>query len=189
MSFLFRKFTRQKWDTKPSDVTLSELQADALTSCLRTSSNNLSLWESDNDVYTQNEDILTALFTAGKDAPERTDIVVVRKGDLEPRFEVRLVQELGVSAAIETVNSKHVNLTGLNYASISQFAESMIAKINSVKKLESECAGEELPENRCVRRFSRQEVIAIVKRQLELGNVDQEKLSEKWKSALGIDKK
>lgn len=48
MKYIIRKFTKAKWSLIPTDTgNYENLQADAITSCLRTSGNTLSVWAVD----------------------------------------------------------------------------------------------------------------------------------------------
>lgn len=48
MGYLVRKFTRSKWGN-PVPADYSNLNADAVTSCLRTTRNTLSVWRIENE--------------------------------------------------------------------------------------------------------------------------------------------
>ena len=71
MSFLIRRINRAKWDILISD----DVSADAITSCLKTFQNDLSVWYISN--ITDIENAILALITGSKQSSLSTLHVII----------------------------------------------------------------------------------------------------------------
>ncbi len=82
MSMLARKISRSKWASKPY-LKPDAIRADAITNCLKTKDDRLSLWRCADDQWDVAEAFL-ALATGSKISKVETmDIVVLPENELE----------------------------------------------------------------------------------------------------------
>lgn len=126
MPFLVRKITRAKW--KGCDEKLdAPIFADAITRCLSTSSNTLSVWYAADESEINNAKI--ALF-ASLQRVETIDITVLDEGELIKNG-LTLVQTPGVTGALQFVGL-HRDISGLTVDELKKVAvivqESIINK-------------------------------------------------------------
>jgi len=117
MSKLVRKISRAKWEVlEPKD----SIDADAITSCLRTQKNCLSVWRSTMDdavvAIVSNADRLATMHLVSID-----ESFLVEQG-------IAFVDSPG-NSPLEDMNGKHVDLSNLNYAGLGQLAEYVAAQI------------------------------------------------------------
>src|SRR6056297_3423172 len=109
MLLLVRKINRNKWP-KNGENEVFELSSDAITGCLRSSRNTISVWkiESEDDL----EEATLALAAAGK----RLDTfdVVILNGDKLSDLEIQMEQTDGRTVVSDLVNN-HFDLKSLNY--------------------------------------------------------------------------
>lgn len=122
MTYLVRKFNRAKWPNENfSDTDINDLKADAITSCLRTSNNELSVWE----INSKEEfhDVVVAL-APNFDKLGKMDLIF---------FEKSKVEELGFtvkksdgSTPIKRLVSKHSDISELNFRKIGEFSSLML---------------------------------------------------------------
>jgi hypothetical protein len=82
MEYLARKIARAKWDPKPG-LPPEAIRADAITGCLRTTNDTLSVWECDGTLLDIAE-VALALAAQGNTL-DKLDIVLLKMSDLEAR--------------------------------------------------------------------------------------------------------
>lgn len=173
MAYLVRKFNRPKWEPNSAiPNSINDLPADALTSCLRTSGNTLSVWEADEPVWGEFDDVLAALFSS-LDGPSRSDIILLEKEAINSVDGVELIHNEGVTPADPSTNRKHRDIAKLKHSSISALASIILNEL-------------EQKESSLVKRYREKEVIDIVKRFLEEEKIDKDKLSDRWLIKLGL---
>ena len=79
---LARKISLSKWRTKPY-LAVDAIRADAITGCLRTRDDRLSVWRCKNDPKDVDE-VFLALATGSKSSKfETMDIVVLSENELD----------------------------------------------------------------------------------------------------------
>jgi hypothetical protein len=129
MQLLVRKINRSKWNNADEDI--FKLSSDAITSCLRSSRNTLSVWkiESESDL---DEAVLALISNFQK--LESIDIVTL-DGDYLIKAMVEQEQTEGITPISDLVDS-HYDLKNLNYYKIGIVAEHIIQriKLNKVKR-------------------------------------------------------
>jgi len=129
MQLLVRKINRSKWNNADEDI--FKLSSDAITSCLRSSRNTLSVWkiESENNL---DEAVLALISNFQK--LESIDIVTL-DGDYLIKAMVEQEQTEGITPISDLVDS-HYDLKNLNYYKIGIVAEHIIQRIrlNKVKR-------------------------------------------------------
>lgn len=118
MEYVARKFSKAKWLPKPFMVT-GDIAADAVTGCLRTSDNKLSLWRCANDRNSV-EEVALALATT-YDGPSKTDVVVFPLADLESA-NISVESSVGGSL-IEELNERHMDAIELTSDRLSMIAQ------------------------------------------------------------------
>jgi len=121
MPFLVRKVERAKW--AQNDLSNGDpVSADAITNCMKTRDNSLSVWEIE-----ESEDLEKAVLAIASDGRhiDTMDFVILKLDDLEnKRIEV---SSEPASTPVSEFNSNHRNILKLNYGSLGTVAE-LIAK-------------------------------------------------------------
>jgi hypothetical protein len=196
MAFLVRKFNRAKWPGENELQLIEDLSADALTSCLRTSGNTLSVWKTGSAVWGTFDDILAALFST-LDGPNRADVIVISQREVELIDGVELIDVKASTAASESINNKHSDISKLSFSSMAKVAKIILTELansdQETKFLQTELRQEkikpeelELSDKIKVKRYSRKKVISIVTAFVNDSLIDPVKLSKKWQIELGI---
>lgn len=164
MSLFVRKISRAKWDL--AELTLASadpIPADAITGCLRTRDNTLSLWEIPNlDAI---DKAILALSTCSESI-EKIDVVFFEKSDIES-FSLSVQQTNGTSPVPE-LNKTHYDLIGMTYGALGQFSKVVVNCIH----LEN------------TKLFSRAAVQNILIESIKNGTTDINHLNNKLKEAL-----
>lgn len=174
MSYLLRKIARPKWEnSQVCPGSLDDIQADAITSCLRTSGNTLSVWSSETNNWEniKVKETLAALFST-LDGPNRIDVMFLPESDLNEN-KIKIVETIGMSPANESINDRHRDLSDLTYASIGVVASIIL---NTIIKNDGN-----------TKRYNAKQVQAIVKEHYDQGKLDALQLSDRWKKKLEID--
>jgi hypothetical protein len=173
MSYLLRKIARQKWESSQELAeSLEALQADAITSCLRTSGNTLSVWSSETNDWDHIgvKETLAALFST-LDGPNRIDVMFLPESAVNDNM-IKIVETIGESPANDDINGRHRDLSELTYSSIGAVASLIL---NTIKEHENN-----------TKRYNAKQVQALVKEHYEQGKLDGLLLSERWKEKLEI---
>ncbi len=163
MSLLVRKINRAKWEPLPKYLKL--LQADAMTGCLRTTSNRLSFWviEEVEELWKAGLAIVTA-----HDHLETFDVVVVQRSRLESKG---LVCEPSEGRTyFELMRHAHVDLVDLNMTKLTAVAREVV---------EALCPATS-------RRFTISDLKHLLLGQIKEGHVPPDKLSLDVQKKLGI---
>ncbi|MDI3323933.1 hypothetical protein QKW35_06060 [Pontibacterium granulatum] len=173
MEKLVRKIEYSKW--KPNfDRGLPEFSADAITNCLKTSKNTLSVWcsasESEDDIkeaVLANVGVLQSLATV---------YFVILDGDYI-RDTIGLdIQEIEGNSFIKDKDKTHKDIIDVNYKKIGEFA----GYINSL------VAGDSVDENPNVVRLTKGQVKKIILEAHKAGRVDTDRLTPSLLKALQI---
>ncbi len=162
MSLLVRKINRAKWEPLPEDLKL--LQADAMTGCLRTTSNRLSFW-----VIEEVEELWKAglAIATAHDHLESFDVVVVQRSRLESRG--LLCEPSKGRTYFELMRHAHVDLVDLNVAKLAAVAREVVEAYPATSK-----------------RFTISDLKPLLLDQIEEGHVPRDKLSLDVQKKLGI---
>lgn len=126
----FRKITQSKWETQLNG-NITPIQADAITSDLRTSQNTLSLWSTDDE-----KDAVIALCS-GLDKVEKIQFIKINNEDYLQLVSNKLIfeQTEGKTKA-ENLKNKHydiINLTDKELTIISNTFSKIIVNNNLIK--------------------------------------------------------
>lgn len=135
MSLLVRKIEKRKW--KPREqLKVADIPADAITGCLRTQTNTLSVWEISQNKEDKiiNEGILALVTGPQQMHIESIDIVLLNPEELESK-ELEIVQKEG-QTQVEDLAQAHRNISNLTYAKLGMIAEIILKNIhnNNVKR-------------------------------------------------------
>ena len=174
MAYLIRKITRSKWQPEgetPSSV--SDVSADAITSCLRTTRNTLSVWYSSTGDWNDSEDVVAALLSS-LERPTKVDLVLIDEREVSAINGVNLVQISGDTPANAEINDKHRDIANLKFCTISEVAEIIFDKVRSEKA-------------NIIKRYSLKDGVALVKKFVDQGKLDPSRLSERWQIMLGLN--
>lgn len=176
MGFLVRKITKSKWfnvnDIQNEILDPDDISADALTSCLRTSKNTLSLWRVD-DI--ENEDELNTIVLAlvANSKSERLSTVDI----LYFEYDENLFDEKGINFEISdgdtTIKScvdKHIDIVKLNLKTISIVVKLFCEFLNKSQS----------------KRFSAKTIEKLLKKHLENNPNDKEGLTQELLDKLGL---
>ncbi len=116
MSFFVRKIERAKWVRRKSDA-VDDTPADAITSCLRTSSNTLSVWRIDSEEQLPNA--IVAIVSAG-DSIETMDFVIFSGQELNA-LGLAVSGSPGGTSVKDMVDA-HFDIVDLTYATLGKVA-------------------------------------------------------------------
>jgi hypothetical protein len=127
MSLLIRKINIAKW--KQIDInTNDDVSADAITNCLKTSKNTLSVWHIENEIDLDNA-ILA--IVSNQDHLDTIDIVILEQDPIE-RNNISIVASIGETPVI-TLKNNHRDIIGLTYSKLGNIKDCIVAKIRDNK--------------------------------------------------------
>ncbi len=157
-----RKFSRAKWE-RPAFISDNEIPADAITVCLRTQDNKLSLWNCEDDDRIVEEAVL-ALATGSKyDSLEKMHITTLVIGEMKSHG-LSLSNATPGDTAVEELRERHTEVVELTLGRLTKFAELMAANIYA--------------NNHCFI-FTRKDVAKIKKTAMSQQKLDGQKLNPK----------
>jgi hypothetical protein len=126
MPYVARKYQRSKWDVDPTFMSADDIQADAVGVCLRTSSNNLSFWRCDNNQEDVRE-VALAVACKGTSIDKMNLILFDEQEILRLGFDLHEAPQNATH--VEDLTSRHLNLTHLTVATLSDFAYFMKPRV------------------------------------------------------------
>ncbi|NCU07400.1 hypothetical protein [Pantoea ananatis] len=174
MSYLLRKISITKWQP---NLTLApdQFSGDAITGCIRTSGNTLSVWSSSSDDFASDEveKIVVALATT-MTTPDVIDVVWLDEDWLR-QHGVDIKSEPGLSK-FGSVNPMHRDLVSINHKQLAIVGKHIVDQYNKAPKTN-------------YKRFSKPALIALVKKWVEKEDTFKlEDLNEKWIASLNKKK-
>lgn len=137
MTFFVRKISKAKW---PSEEEIAEtpldtdiipsVRADALTTCLKTSQNTLSVWAVENSSDEEIEKAILALITNAKlERLNRIQVVYFSKEDV---INLGLpLEETDGDTVIESLSKLHNDLIDLNYEKLGKVSQLIISSLRT----------------------------------------------------------
>lgn len=155
MGLLVRKINRSKWPQEDEDNVFN-VKSDAITICLKSSSNTLSVWEIEDE---QHLDEAVLALASGFQHLESIDVVMLERDKLKKEIECK--QTKGSTPVVDLENT-HFDLSGLNYYTIGIVAEHIIEKIRTKK----------------IKRYSLGELKKILNNAIDSGRLKREDLKE-----------
>jgi hypothetical protein len=123
---LVRKINKAKWFS--DGRVIGDPSADAMTNCLRTTQNTLSVWQINSE--TEIEDAVLAIVS-GQDHLETMDIVML-EDDYVIKCEICTEETEGLTP-VSDLRNKHRDLTSLNYWTMGMVAYHIIENIKKDK--------------------------------------------------------
>jgi len=157
MPFLIRRINRAKWEElkeeQPDDVS-----ADAITNCLRTFHNDLSVWKIDNEADL--EDAILALITGSKQAKLSTLHYVIIDENAVIKNNLDLVDTDG-DTAVKSLVKNHNDISNLTYQKLGIVKNIVIDSIQNEKSSF----------------FSKKQLKAILNNAIERGVLDKNDLN------------
>lgn len=166
MSILVRKITKSKWPDSiclgvESETMIEEVPADAITSCLRTSKNTLSVWEVENEEGL--EEAALALVTSAQKL-ENIDIIYIDKAILlDYKFIIK--DDVPGATSVEDLKNTHRDISDLNYKRIGEFAYIVAKSISNSK----------------FKRFTRKKLIKIINKAIDENRLQIDTLNDNIK--------
>lgn len=165
MSYYIRKISRSKWPKEIANAKVADVRADAITGCLRTTEDKLSLWKVER-IGNPEEDLLPLI--TGFEKPNRCEVVYIDE-KLLIDAKVDLVQEKG-NTPLKELQDTHYDAIVNNYEGLGTFAQIILTVLNE--------------ENTSVR-ISDKKVAQIIKSLVEDGKINKEDLNTKMQEKLG----
>ena len=126
MGLLVRKINRSKWP-QDDEKNVFKVASDAITICLKSCGNTLSVWEIDNE---QNLDEAVLALASGFQHLESIDVVMLESDRLQA--EIKSKQTKG-QTPVKDLENTHFDLIDLNYYTIGLVAEHIIEKLRQKK--------------------------------------------------------
>lgn len=140
MIYYIRKISRHKWQEEPlSDIPevaqnqINNVSADAITNCLKTTSNKLSLWRVDIDQnnFTIN-DVIPLIMNFER--PNNCDVVYIPESLLLNTNLILQQSENDANTPIEQYKKTHYNIIVNNYAGLGKFSKVVLQSLCNHKR-------------------------------------------------------
>ncbi|MBD3308640.1 hypothetical protein GF339_19680 [candidate division KSB3 bacterium] len=158
MEYLVRKVSRAKWAVPSFGVNDSEIAADAVKGCLRTSGNTLSFWQCNSEPEDVNEAVLA--LASSMERLDTFDVIVIPKNDLNDfSFEATLG-----NTPISDLRERHLDMIELTMGKLTEVARYVA---NSIRN-----------ENKC-QRFRKKQLEGLVMKAVRDGRLRIEDLSDR----------
>jgi hypothetical protein len=174
LEYFARMINRGKWDSVSYNG-LPDIQADAMTVCLRTSSNELSVWQCDTARSDVSEVVLALALADKKDRIDKMHVVLVHQNDIE-NDGISQKSTLGNTLVID-LRTRHRDLINLTMTKICMLARRISVEVENY-------ADQERAELSCSHSFTKTEVTNIIRNAIKDGRVKKEELPEKIKNAI-----
>lgn len=113
MSILVRRINRAKWEQINNEDDISDSSADAITNCLKTTNNDLSVWKI--DTIEGLEDAILALITRPDQTKLSTLHYVLLDENIVLEKGLTLTEEKG-NTVVESLKDTHKNISKLTYS-------------------------------------------------------------------------
>ncbi len=153
---LIRKINKSKWfqiDIKNDD----DVSADAITNCLKTTNNTLSVWSIENE-----GDIEQAILAIASnlDHIETIDVVILNDQKLQ-EFGIKIITSKG-NTPIESLKEIHRDLSELTFSKLGNVKDHIVERIRNDR----------------IKRFTKGNLKKILKRAIEKGFLELDDLNE-----------
>lgn len=130
MSILVRRINRAKWDQIIDETDINDSSADAITNCLKTTNNDLSVWKI--DIETEINDAILALITGSQQAKLST-IHYVMFDEEELNEKGIIISETLGDTIVEELKDKHRDLSKLTYKKLGLIKDIIVTAITENK--------------------------------------------------------
>lgn len=150
MAYYIRKISRSKWqehqlsdDVVQAEYEVKRVKADAITNCIKTTGNKLSLWKIEEKTNSI-DDIIPLIV--GFERPDTCDIIYISE---ETLFEegISLEQsENDANVPLEKMKKYHYNAVVGDYEGLGKFAKVVLKSLNNHKRFKGKEVKEKLRE-------------------------------------------
>ena len=125
--YLIRKINKAKW-FQVDIINDSDVSADAITNCLTTSRNKLSVWNIENE-----DDIEQAVLAIASSLEhiETIDVIILNT-DILREYDINIITSTG-NTPIESLKEIHRDLSGLTFSKLGQIKEHIVERIRNDK--------------------------------------------------------
>ncbi len=161
MPILVRRINRAKWEQIIDEDDASDSSADAITNCLKTTNNDLSVWKIEN--IAQLDDAILALITGGQQTKLSTLHYVLINEDVLLANGLDIAETEG-DTRIESLKNTHRDITNLTYT-----------RLGIVKNLVRDFLAED-PDRETF--FTRAKLKELLKKAIDTGKVNKYNLNE-----------
>jgi hypothetical protein len=168
LEYLARKINRNKWSVVTHD-SIADIQADAITVCLRTQGNELSVWQCDTARLDVSEVVLALTLADSKSRIDKMHIILLDKNHIESDG-IDLKFTSG-NTLIEDLKSRHRDLFNLTMTKLCILAKRIATQIENYD-------GQERADISCLHSFTRMEVTNIIRTAINAGRVNKDQLPE-----------
>lgn len=156
MSLLVRKINKAKWmqlDISETD----DVSADAITNCLKTTKNTLSVWKNDTE-----EDLEQAVLAlvANQDHLDTIDVVILQEDSLN-EYNLNIVASPG-DTPVESLVESHRDIADLTFSRLGSIKDHIVERIR----------------NNHIKRFTVGTLKKLIKKSIEDGLLKKEDLKE-----------
>jgi hypothetical protein len=127
MSLLVRKINLAKWKQVDLDKT-DDVSADAITNCLKTTGNTLSVWHIETEA---DLDSAILAIVANQDHLDKIDVVFLDEPTLT-EYNLKIVANKG-QTPVERLNNTHRDIAELNYTKLGQVKDQIVHCLRNSK--------------------------------------------------------
>lgn len=161
MPILVRRINRAKWEQIINEDDASDSSADAITNCLKTTNNDLSVWKIEN--IEQLDDAIIALITGGQQTKLSTLHYVLINEDVLLANGLDIAETEGDTTIVSLKNT-HRDITNLTYT-----------RLGIVKNIVLGCLAEDPNKETFI---TRAKLKVLLKNAIENGKVSKSDLNE-----------
>lgn len=127
MAFLVRKFNKAKWLQTDLNAT-SDVGADAVTGCLNTRGNSLSVWQIDDETPANLDTAVLAIVS--KHTHLATFDVVILDEAVLTNHDI-LIEENPGDTPVDSLKHRHRDISNLTFSSLGHLKDAIIDKLRS----------------------------------------------------------
>ncbi len=156
MSLLIRKINKAKWIQGDIEND-SDVSADAITNCLRTTGNTLSVWQ----INTEDDlDSAVLALVSNQDHLEAIDVVILEEESIN-RYNIRIMVTPG-KTPIEELSETHRDLADLTYSKLGTIKDHIVERIRTDN----------------LKRYTRGTIKKLIQKAIEDGKIELSDLKE-----------
>lgn len=160
--YLIRKINKSKW-LQINILEEDDVTADAITNCLKTTKNTLSVWEIENE-YDINDAVLA--IVSNQDHIETIDVVILSDIELSNQG-ITIIASSG-NTPIESLRDIHRDLTQLTYSKLGVIKDHIVERIRNDK----------------LKRYTKGQLKKILKNAIEQGLLELDDLKDSLRKKL-----
>lgn len=176
MEYLARKINRNKWPGV-SNNGITDFQADAITGCLRTLNNELSVWQCDTARSDVGEVVLALALADKRDRIDKIHVALIHKDHVE-NDGITQKPTLGHTLVVDLC-SRHRDLVNLTMTKLCLLAGRISTEVENY-------SDKERADISCSHSFTKKDVTDIIRNAVRAGRVKKEELPEKIKNDIDV---